>query len=292
MWTTPTALGQRQVAPAGPGEPGCRLRLRVPAVQTPCTAWIPTSTPSQPGPTASRNAPTAVSHRLVDDRISTRAHPHGMPTTRAIATSGRICTSINTANTNANSIPTAVPTSSAPASSHARGRGITQPTLATQNGTSVLYLGYHHRPGGLGRATAAGVVGTAKRGLAFERFELCGGEGSPTRQEPHALGRLHGEAAAASGDRVDDELRVLPRIELRPGNPHRRAFDDAQQHVAVADDELAVGVTHRRRPVTAPAGLMKHQRAVAISQTIQQPGSRHRDEHPRRRLRFRCDNRR
>ena len=41
------------------------------------------------------------------------------------------------------------------------------------------------------------------------------------------------------GDDVDDQLRVLPVLELRRRDVERRAADVAEQHVAVADDELA-----------------------------------------------------
>src|SRR5947209_12961375 len=87
-------------------------------------------------------------------------------------------------------------------------------------------------------------------------------------QEPLTFGRFQAEPAAAAGDHVDDELGVLPRLKLRPRDPYRHPVgsdvEHAEQHVAVTDDEVAIGVAHRRRPVTAATGLMNHQRAVLL----------------------------
>ena len=50
----------------------------------------------------------------------------------------------------------------------------------------------------------------------------------------------------------------------------RTDIEQGKQNVPVPDEELTVGVTHRRRPVAASARLMKHQRAVPILQPMQQ----------------------
>ena len=51
--------------------------------------------------------------------------------------------------------------------------------------------------------------------------------------------------------------------EIHTGTPSPDV-EDRQQDVTVADEEVPVGVAHRRRPVAAAAGLVKHQRAVAV----------------------------
>jgi hypothetical protein len=61
--------------------------------------------------------------------------------------------------------------------------------------------------------------------------------------------------------------------------------EDAQQHVAVADQKLAVGVAHRRRPVAAAAGLVEHQRTVPALQPPQQLGGGLGDQRARRDIR-------
>ncbi len=53
--------------------------------------------------------------------------------------------------------------------------------------------------------------------------------------------------------------------EIHTGTPSPDV-QDRQQDVAIADDELAVGVAHRRGTVAASAGLVEHQRAVPFLQ--------------------------
>ena len=55
--------------------------------------------------------------------------------------------------------------------------------------------------------------------------------------------------------------------EIHIGTPASPTSRIAEQDVAVADDEVAVRVAHRRRPVAAAAGLVEHQRAVAVLQS-------------------------
>ena len=49
-------------------------------------------------------------------------------------------------------------------------------------------------------------------------------ERASARQEAHPFGGFDAEAATPAGDHIDDQLRVLPRLELRPGDPYRHAF--------------------------------------------------------------------
>ena len=60
--------------------------------------------------------------------------------------------------------------------------------------------------------------------------------------------------------------------EIHTGTPFTDV-EDSKQNVAVTDEELAVRVTHRRRPVAASAGLVEHQRTVPVLQSPQQIGS-------------------
>jgi hypothetical protein len=121
--------------------------------------------------------------------------------------------------------------------------------------------------------------------MVRQQLVLSVGEGATAAQEPHSFGCLEAEPAASSRHDVDNQLGVFPRLELRARDPYRHAVvadvEDREQDVAVPDDELTVGVTHRRGPVAAAAGLVEHQRPVARLQLPQQLGGRLGDQHPR-----------
>lgn len=122
------------------------------------------------------------------------------------------------------------------------------------------------------------------RRLRAEQLVLGVSERPTPREETQAFGGFDAEAAAPAGHHVDHQLRVLPRLELRSGDPHRNPvpdIEDGEQDVAVADEEFAVGVAHRRRPVAASAGLVEYQRAVALLQFRQQVRCGPRDQRPR-----------
>ena len=55
---------------------------------------------------------------------------------------------------------------------------------------------------------------------------------------------------------------MLPHLVLCAADIDGRAADLAEQHVAVADQEVALRVAHRRRAVAAAAGLMEEHGAV------------------------------
>ena len=69
---------------------------------------MPMSTPSQPGPMARMNAPSAVTHRRPENRIVRSPTTLGSPTTNAMTTSGRTRAWTSTVNATPASNPTAV----------------------------------------------------------------------------------------------------------------------------------------------------------------------------------------
>src|SRR6185312_9595873 len=100
-----------------------------PCRQAPAVTRNATSTPNQPGATARMNAPSVVTQRRPENRIIVSPMTLGMPTTDAIAMSGRTLAWITTVYATHASAPTALPISMAPASDQERGRGITSPTV-------------------------------------------------------------------------------------------------------------------------------------------------------------------
>ena len=66
-----------------------------------------------------------------------------------------------------------------------------------------------------------------------QQLVLGVGEGPSSRQESHAFRRFQTEAATSSRDDVDQQLRVLPQVELGTGNPHRSTVEDTEQYVSV-----------------------------------------------------------
>ena len=87
------------------------------------------------------------------------------------------------------------------------------------------------------------------------------------------------EHAAAAGYDVDHDIGVLPGFVLGAADVEGRAADLAHLHVIVADQEVALGVTHGRGAVAASAGLMKHHRSVVGDDFIDQVERRGRCGH-------------
>src|SRR6476660_421827 len=85
---------------------------------------------------ARMNAPSVVTHRRPENRISNIPIPLGTPTTRAITTSGRIVASTSRVAAIPASSPTAEPISMTLVSNHARGSDITFSTI-TRTGPST-----------------------------------------------------------------------------------------------------------------------------------------------------------
>ena len=65
---------------------------------------------------------------------------------------------------------------------------------------------------------------------------------------------------------------MLPEFELVLRHVKIAARDLAQPNIAAADNKLALRITHRRRPVAAPAGLVKHQLAVFVPKLLDDGG--------------------
>src|SRR6187549_262324 len=78
----------------------------------------------------------------------------------------------------------------------------------------------------------------------------------------HAKRDLKRKACPAAGDNINREFRMLPKLELVLCHIKIAARNLAQPNIGRADNEFSLRVTHRRRPVTAPAALMEHQLAV------------------------------
>src|SRR5262245_16043929 len=92
-----------------------------------------------------------------------------------------------------------------------------------------------------------------------EGISLFIGEHAASREEPQAFRRLEREAVATPRNDIDDELGVLPIVELVGIHIDVAAADLPELNVVAADAEFAGRIAHRRRTVAAPAGLMEHQ---------------------------------
>ena len=89
---------------------------------------------NQPGANARMEAPTSVTQRRPDNRITVSPMMLGRPITNAITASGRIAPCTSTVDATPASRPIALPTSKALASSHGRGSGITLYELTAISG--------------------------------------------------------------------------------------------------------------------------------------------------------------
>lgn len=81
-------------------------------------------------------------------------------------------------------------------------------------------------------------------------------------QEADALRRFDREAGSSPRHDVDDEVGVLPVLELRRAHAEGHAADFAEVHVGAAEYEFIARVAHRGAAVAAAAGLMEEQGAV------------------------------
>ena len=79
---------------------------------------------------------------------------------------------------------------------------------------------------------------------------------------------LERKTGAAAGDDIYREFSVLPELELVLRHVEITSRDLAQPDIGGPDDELAIRITHRRRPVAAPAGLVEHQFAVVGAELV------------------------
>lgn len=81
-------------------------------------------------------------------------------------------------------------------------------------------------------------------------------------QEADALRRFDREAGSSPRHDVDDEVGVLPVLELRRAHAEGHAADFAEVNVGAAEYEFIARVAHRGAAVAAAAGLMEEQGAV------------------------------
>ena len=107
------------------------------------------------------------------------------------------------------------------------------------------------------------------------------------RLEPPLAAVVQGEHAAPAGDHIDDQLGMAPGRKLGRADVDRRAADLAEFHVPVAEDEVALRITHGRGAVAAAAGLVEQDRAVLGGQFADQGQGGGSGVHPFRRLRHR-----
>ena len=84
-------------------------------------------------------------------------------------------------------------------------------------------------------------------------------------EEADARQRLEREARASSGHDVERQLGVLPVVELRGSHVERATVDDAQEHVPLADPELALGEAHQGRCRRSSPALVEEERPVRPS---------------------------
>jgi hypothetical protein len=66
------------------------------------------------------------------------------------------------------------------------------------------------------------------------------------------------EALGLALANVQGEPRALPHFILAMINVERTVADNAEQHVVITDDELALAKAHGEASVTTPAGLEEH----------------------------------
>src|SRR5688572_4663230 len=116
--------------------------------------------------------------------------------------------------------------------------------------------------------------GTARKTIRIENLwpshcsvtEMCGrqvlrffiSENARFCDEAQAERDLERETRTSSFSDVDREFGVLPEFELVLRHVEIASGDLAEPDVRRSDDELALRITHRRRPVAASARLVKH----------------------------------
>src|SRR6266700_325150 len=83
-----------------------------------------------------------------------------------------------------------------------------------------------------------------------------------SRQESQLTAIVEREHPAPTRNDIDDEVGMLPDLELGGADVERSSADMPEQHVRIANDEIVFGVAHRRRSVAAASGLMKQHRTM------------------------------
>lgn len=110
-----------------------------------------------------------------------------------------------------------------------------------------------------GRVSA---LGSRDGGVARMGFDEVLGflvtEHSRFRDEPQAERDLKRKACTAALDDIDRQLGMLPEFELVLRHVKIAGSDLAKPDVTGTNQKLTLRITHWRRPVAAPAGLMEH----------------------------------
>ena len=75
-----------------------------------------------------------------------------------------------------------------------------------------------------------------------------------------------GETFSRAGGDIEDEPVLVPCAVESGIDVERAPVDLAEQHVAVADEELPGGKTHRRAAGAATTGLHEHHRATPVGE--------------------------
>src|ERR1035438_3385135 len=99
-------------------------------------------------------------------------------------------------------------------------------------------------------------------------------------EEAQAGSVVQGKHSALSGYHVDDQLSVLPILELSPTYVERCSSDITKADVAVTDDKAPLRIAHGRRPVATRARLVEHHRTVLPLQALDQRFSRRQRLYP------------
>ena len=92
------------------------------------------------------------------------------------------------------------------------------------------------------------------------------GEHSRFGNKPNTQWYLERKARPAALYDIDRQLGMLPELKLVLRHIKIAARDFAQPNIRRPDHKLALRITHRRRPVTAPAGLVEHEIAVFFTE--------------------------
>src|SRR5262249_12026210 len=86
------------------------------------------------------------------------------------------------------------------------------------------------------------------------------------RQEAQAFGPLERKHTATPFGHIDDEVRVIPVLELGLAHVERLSADLTEQYVDVADREFLAREAHRRAAIAAAPGLVEQEWAVPRSE--------------------------
>src|SRR5699024_1565443 len=157
------------------------------------------------------------------------------------------------------------------------GAGSLRPTGARERGGRRDRAGCRSwwvLPQGVGATVRLGRRGAAP---AARRARTLSPRASVIWSGTSSVGRFEAEPASAPVDQVDREMGVAPVGELLAAHPEvqrgrtaarQRHLDVAHPHVRVPGEEVHLGEAHGGGGVAAAAGLVEHQRSVAVDQAL------------------------